>query len=83
MGAMDMRFSNSADRSRIDVQLPADTPVPRVGDTVMLPTGPSGETARWAVKSVVWDYSRDAAAVDIIVIAAIPARTPSFAAYTD
>jgi hypothetical protein len=65
------------------VQLPADTPVPRVGDTVMLPTGQGADTARWVVKSVVWDYSHDAAAVDIIVTAAVPARTPSFAAYTD
>jgi hypothetical protein len=79
---MDMHFSNSADRSRIDVRLPADTPVPRVGDTVMLPTAPGGESGRWVVKSVVWDYAHEVT-VDVVVTAAIPARTPSFAVYTD
>ncbi len=81
MLAMEMRFSNLADHSRIDVRLPADSPVPRVGDTVVLPNAQS-DTTRWVVKSVVWDYSHEVA-VDISVTAAVPARVPSFAAYTD
>ena len=77
---MKMRFCNSADRSPVDADLPADSPVPRVGDTVVLPRA-HGEPARWVVRSVAWDYSHDA--VDIVVTAAVPSRTPSFAAYTD
>ena len=79
---MDLRFCNGADRSRIDVQLPADSPVPRVGDTVVLPNPRNGGASRWVVRAVVWDYSQQVA-VDIIVTAVVPARLPSFAAYTD
>ena len=80
---MEIRFCNGADRSPIDVQLPPESPVPRVGDTVLLPAPGRSETSRWLVKSVVWDYSAGGAAADVIVTAMAPARVPSFALYTD
>ncbi|SHF47184.1 hypothetical protein SAMN05443575_0027 [Jatrophihabitans endophyticus] len=81
---MNVRFVMGRDREPLELSLPDDRPLPRVGESVTLPVATPGEGDRWGVKTVNYDYSDpDRVTVEIQVGVTGPARVPSFSVYTD